>query len=175
MGEIEKINLISNIGYIAAAAFLLLAIVLFFVFNIKKIIMDKTGITEKRAIKQINEENRKITEGGSVMTDKISKSGRINGIPITSKIPTGQIDKGNETTVLGQAAMSNETTLLSQPASNETTILSQSNETTLLSGTTFAQTEQLAQPMMNNVVNTQMTAFAIVQEITFVHTNVVIN
>lgn len=162
MNEIEKYTLISNIFFIAAAVFLVLAIVLFFVFDIRKIIMDLTGITEKKAIKKIELENAKKKDVANQMTAKITASGKIQrgttegfgDVPITSDLGI------NETTLLN--AYSNETTLLSN---NETTILNTNtgNETTVL---------YTPNAVAQNVEPAKMT---IVQDIMFIHTDKVIN
>ena len=152
MSEVEKLNLISKVGFILAVFFLLVAVILFLAFNIRKIIMDLMGITEKRAIVKINEENIMKGNDANNITDKISKSGRINERSITSKITTDKIitKKSNaistETTLLSQPQASQETTLLSQPqASQETTLLSQpqiSQETTVLNETQIIQEKE---------------------------------
>jgi len=163
LSEIEKFNLISNIFFIAAVVLLLLAIVLFFVFDIKKIFMDLTGITEKRAIKRIALENANKRDSANQSTDKITASGKIQrsttegfgDIPITSDL------NNNETTLL--VDYNNETTLLST-GNNETTVLSENtNETTVL----YTPVEEM--------YNSTPMKMVIVQDIMFINTDKIIN
>ena len=48
--SIETLQTASTISYIAAGILLLVAVALFFLLDIKKVIGDLTGITAKRAI-----------------------------------------------------------------------------------------------------------------------------
>ena len=144
--------------------FLVLAVVLFFVLQIPRVISDLTGRTAKKAIAHIRMQNEmsgdKAYQTSAVnmqrgkLTDKISQSGRL--VPraaatygtafITEKISTQQLDAADGTDVLSYDAVG-ETDVLSSPA-GETAVL--------------APMEQPAQ------------VFAVEYEITFIHTNEVI-
>ncbi len=87
MSIAEKYGLISQIGYITSLVFFILAIVLFFGFNIKKTIYDLMGITEKRAISRIREETM-------AKTDKE-----------IAAVPSGNLHDMNETTLLQQSSI----------------------------------------------------------------------
>ena len=114
--------------------------VLVFIFlNIPKVISDLSGVTAKRAIKQIREQNEAsgdksykvsaFNEARGKLTDKISPSGNViaqyqaqmRGID-TTKIATQELsgEQSSETTVLG--------------ASAETSVLGASAETSVLGG-----------------------------------------
>lgn len=154
-----------NIFYVAivlAVIFLILAIVLFFVFNIPKIVGSLTGKTSKREIK-------KIREGNSASGVKKYKSSIVNEQrgKVTDKIVSGELVKqkdinfgevntdklsANETTVLNnQNNSSDETTVLSTDiqSGNETTVLSNQNsnfdENTTVLGTNnrFEEEEEI--------------------------------
>ena len=143
--SIETLQMASTISYIAAGILLLVAVALFFLLDIKKVIGDLTGITAKRAIENIRQQNEQTGEknykSSSVniargkLTDKISQSGKLikntGGIgisPQTEKFSTTELnpdngqtailnDSGSETTVLSNAA--NETTVLNKEFSVE--------------------------------------------------------
>ena len=123
--------------------------VLVFIFlNIPKVISDLSGVTAKRAIKQIREQNEAsgdksykvsaFNEARGKLTDKISPSGNViaqyqaqmRGID-TTKIATQELsgEQSSETTVLGASA---ETSVLG--ASAETSVLGASAETSVLGG-----------------------------------------
>lgn len=169
MEMVEKYNLISNIAYVASGVFLLLAIILFFVFRIHKIIMDLLGITQKRAITRIEEESESGKEVTGSLTGSLTTRMR-HGKQYTEKIGTAQFGSkkrkiwhnsmpASETTVLQPAQDKNETTVLAA-AANETTVLDlsmQENETDAL------QTEEKSKSL-----------FMLVQEITYIHSETVI-
>lgn len=85
--SIETLQTASTISYIAAGILLLVAVALFFLLDIKKVIGDLTGITAKRAIENIRQQNEQTGEknykSSSVnlargkLTDKISQSGKL--------------------------------------------------------------------------------------------------
>ncbi len=187
--------------FIGAAALagiaLVVSIILFILLNIPKVISDLSGLTAKRAIKDIRENNEKtgdksykvsaFNESRGKLTDKISQSGNIIkqyqsqmrlGID-TTKISTQQLtpeEISPETTVLSQAA---ETTVLS--STSETTVLNQTvasgfEETEMLSNTTddkkdnapFGETAEL------DAISDSNQIFTIEYEITFIHTDEII-
>ena len=136
--SIETLQTASTISYIAAGILLLVAVALFFLLDIKKVIGDLTGITAKRAIENIRQQNEQTGEknykSSSVnlargkLTDKISQAGKLikntSGIgisPHTEKFSTTELNPDNGQTAILNDSVS-ETTVLSNPA-NETTVL----------------------------------------------------
>lgn len=109
MGVAEKYGLISQIGYITFLVFLILAIALFFGFNIKKTIYDLMGITEKRAISRIREETL-------AKTDK----------EITA-VTSGNLHDINETTLLQQGSITEQLMPVEQKTEDKS-INTQKNE-----------------------------------------------
>ncbi len=166
-------------------AMLLVAILLFFLLKIPKIISDLTGATARKAIKNIreqNEENNGVTYAGSTynaargkVTDRMTQTGSVMRTPSlgnmnmnTAKIatqPMGVPQGGNETTLLEQPA-GNETTLLQQPVGNETTVLDSFNTTQALPAQQSGETTVLGEE--------NSTAFSVEYEIIYVHTQEVI-
>lgn len=137
MGIADKYELISIIGYFACAIFLIIGIILFFTFRIRKVICDLSGITEKRGINRINEEN-----SAKVNVSQLDFK-TPNSISTTDKIITEGLAEKNKKKkrVLRNVE---ETTLLSN---SETVLLSQENnkaqqdknETTLLKNFTIME------------------------------------
>lgn len=136
--SIETLQTASTISYIAAGILLLVAVALFFLLDIKKVIGDLTGITAKRAIENIRQQNEQTGEknykSSSVnlargkLTDKISPSGKLikntSGIgisPHTEKFSTTELNPDNGQTAILNDSVS-EITVLSNPV-NETTVL----------------------------------------------------
>lgn len=160
-----------NIFYVAivlAVIFLILAIVLFFVFNIPKIVGSLTDKTSKREIKKIREGNSAsgikkykssiVNEQRGKVTDKI-----VSGKPVKQKnINFGEVNTdnllANETTLLNNS--SNETTVLSSDiqSENETTVLSNQNsnfdENTTVLGTNnhFEEEEEICFSESNEII-----------------------
>ena len=128
--SIELLHTLSLSAYILAGVMLMLAVILFFVLDIRKVLGDVTGATARKAIENIRQS--KVNAERGMVTDKISASGRLQQrlpgfgtSPATEKFDTAQLNpQSNETTLLGAA--SNETTLLSggEASSGETTLLS---------------------------------------------------
>jgi len=158
-------------GLIACGVFFVVAMILFFVLNIPKVISDLTGRTAKKAIESIRMQNEqsgdKTYQSSAVnlergkLTDKISQSGRLmprdatpfgTGV-ITEKISTQQLDTAGETDVLTVA--------------EETSVLGSSGETEVLAPVA-GETEVLT------TVPQLVQAFTVEYEITFIHTNEVI-
>ncbi len=189
----EKYEIISRIGYITAGVFLLTAIVLFFVFNIKKIIFDLSGITEKHAINLIREKR-------NLETGKIySPSAKIRRAGIITELPAGSINREkpissseydetatlnpdstmvleyDETTLLGadntMILKTNETTVLNNSMeSDETMILSQNAITEELTGKDTSLNQLTGKEMRPAISN-----FTILENIIIIHSNVVID
>lgn len=154
------------------------SVLLFILLKIPKVIGDLSGVTAKKAIENIRNQNESsgdktyksshVNKERGKITDKISPSGRLIrnhtaqvGAMATEKIGTQRL-AANETTVLGSE---NETTVLTGDlggASNETTVLTgdlggMANETTVLNQMGAADTE-----------------FRIEYEITYIHTQEII-
>ena len=82
--SIERLQSISIISYIIAVVLLLIAIALFFLLDIRRIIGDLTGITARKAIEDIRRQNENTGEKNyksspvnvarGRLTDKISPS-----------------------------------------------------------------------------------------------------
>lgn len=141
MMPIELLQTLSLISYVAAGLLLLISIALFFILDIRKVVGDISGVTARKAIENIRQQNEAsgnkaykpspINAERGRLTDKITESGRlvpqfksIGGSPGTEKIETFNLDsQANETTVLN--AISGETTLLqpNEMSVSETTVL----------------------------------------------------
>ena len=139
--SIELLHTLSLAAYILAVVMLVLAVILFFVLDIRKVLGDVTGATARKAIENIRQQNEaagekvykpsKVNAERGMVTDKISASGRLQqhlpgfgASPATEKFHTAQLNPhANETTLLGTA--SNETTLLAggDASTGETTLL----------------------------------------------------
>lgn len=139
----EQYQLMFYIAFVSCIILFLLTVVLFFALKIPRAFGDITGLSRKKAIKNLNEqsEKAKISGSGSEETDRISPSGRIisdytGNTVITEKIETERITGGNETTLLSGSTA--ETTVLSGNM-GETTALNGfgAGETTLLTENTM--------------------------------------
>lgn len=189
----EKYEIISRMGYITAGVFLLAAIVLFFVFNIKKIIFDLSGITERHAINMIREKRN--SESGKIYSPsgKIRKSGIINELSadsINREKPISSAEYDEKATLNTDSTMvleyhetalleaentmilkTNETTVLNNSMeSDETMILSQNAITEELTGKD-ASLNQLTDKEMRPVIKN----FTILENIIIIHSNVMID
>lgn len=155
MSIVDKYRLISQIGYICAIFFMIIAIILFFTLKINRVFGFITGISKKKAIKEINEHNEYTSDGlsGNISTDirrKVGRTSEIGSVSITSKIPTSKIiqnqDNLQETTLL---KVSNNTF----DGENETTILKDNSN--IVSGVTSNE-------------------FIVIKDIVYIHTDIVI-
>lgn len=177
-------------GAVAAGVMLLVSVILFFAFNIPKVVNDLTGRTARKAIENIRRQNEatgdKTYKSSPVnmqrgkLTDKISKSGRLipnNETPfgtgvITEKISTQRLaadEAASETTVLSQGS---ETTVLNTGVS-ETTVLNAGFDETSVLSTGYSETTVLQSAAEATIHNVSQN-FEIEYEITFIHTNEVI-
>ena len=150
---VELLRTLSLVVYIAAGGLFLVAVALFFLFNVPKLYGDISGRTAKKAIEAIRRQNEssgnKAYKPGAVnaergkLTDKITQSGSLQtqtaGLSVsvgTEKLATSTLHpQTNETTVLEQA--SSETTVLKQTAGEPSVLIgalpvTQSGETTVL-------------------------------------------
>ena len=125
---VEMLNTLSFSSFIASGIMFLIAVALFFLLDIPKVVGEVSGKTAKKSIQQIQKHNegdseRILHSSSNSNVTRPGKSGRM-GVG-TEKIAGKQkLDPSNETTLLA----SNQNAVA---ASNETTVLT-SNETTLL-------------------------------------------
>ena len=147
-------------GLIACAIFFVIAVVLFFVLHIPRVISDLSGRTARKAIENIrlrNEQSGDKTYQSSAvniqrgkLTDKISPSGRLipsNATPFGTGVITEKI--------------STQRLACEEPA-GETTVLAVSDETSVLNPD-IGVTVELSAPVTQ--------AFTVEFEITYIHTN----
>lgn len=129
---IELLQNLSLASYILAAVLFVLAVVLFFLLDIKKVIGDVTGATARRAIQNIREQNEasgdKAYKSSPVnlargkVTDKITPSGRLKPRADTY----GRTISTEELAETKPAPASNETTVLAAPVPTaQTTVLAE--------------------------------------------------
>jgi hypothetical protein len=179
MNIVDKYRLISQIGYICSIFFMMIAIILFFTLKINRVFGFVTGISRKKAIKEISEHNSYTSESlsGNISANtgrKLGRTSKIAGVPITSKIPTSKMASGqketNETAVLSN----DETTLLQ---TDETTLL-QTNETTVLSGNSNMMNGINETTVLNYNANSMQgiaaNEFMVIKDIVYIHTDIVI-
>lgn len=97
--SVELLQTLSLISFIVAGVALLVAIALFFLLDIRKVVGNLSGATARKAIRNIRLQNENAADNDySAATDRITRSGRI------------ERQAANETTIL-------------MPATAETTIL----------------------------------------------------
>ena len=134
---VETLQMLSTVAYVLAGIFLLAAIAIFFLLDIRSVIGDVTGATARKAIRDIRAQNEAsgnkaykpspVNAARGKLTAKISPSGRLEpqmagmgGSPGTEKLSTMEL----ATTVLTETAA--ETTVLQQPEEvGATTVLSE--------------------------------------------------
>jgi len=174
----EQYQMMFYIALAACIIFFLLTVILFFVFKIPKVLGDITGLSRKKAIKNINGQAKKMKffHKDSGQTDKISLSGRIvsdytGNTAITEKIETERGTGGKETTMLSSNAAetaviygnAEETTLLNNFQPGETTLLAEAAPD--VSGPAFFARQQI----------TGEKGFAReIQSIVFIHTDEIV-
>lgn len=163
--SVELLQTMSLVVFIAAGVFFVLAIALFFLLDVPRIIGDLTGRNAKKAIEQIRQQNERdgnkahkpspVNMERGQITDRISATGSLykqetifDGSVGTEKISTARLvqPNGEETTILqGQG----ETTVLSEQSA--TTLLQGFGDTTELNGQESPyQGEGTIEPMMNH-------------------------
>lgn len=141
--NVELLQLLSLISYILAGVFFLVSVALFFLLGVPKLVGNLTGITERRAIESIRQQNKDIDKDNYLKnnrTDKITapnnnakKRSLYEFNMNTEKISTARLNfTSEETTVLNTSQ--DETTVLSDNQ-NETTVL-YNGETAVLSDET---------------------------------------
>ncbi len=135
---VQLLQTMSLVAFIAAGVLFLVAIALFFLFNIPKVFGEVTGSTARKAIEMIRQQNEQTgnkayrpspvnAERGKI-TEKITPSRKLErkagnaGVSVgTAKLKTAELE--NE---------AQETTVLSTPASETTVLNSSTGETTVL-------------------------------------------
>ena len=153
-------------GLIACVIFFAIAVILFFVFRIPKIVSDLSGRTARKAIENIRLQNEqsgdKTYKSSAVnmergkLTDKISQSGRLisrNPTPFGTGVITEKLSTGH----LATEAPAGETTLIA--VTDETALLDSDIGMTVALGTPETGASQ---------------KFTVEFEITYIHTNEVI-
>lgn len=165
----EQYQMMFYIALAACIILFLLTVILFFALKIPRAFGDITGLSRRKAIKNINEqnENAKQSNANSNETDRISPSGRIisdytGNTVITEKIETAQMEGGQETTVLSQNA--GETTVLNGFGSGETTLLTE-NIMFTAAGT---------EPFKNLKIALEQGFAREIQSIVFIHTDEIV-
>ncbi len=149
--SVELMNTLSLAAYIAAGVMLLVAVALFFLLNIPKVIGDISGVTAKKAIEAIRQQNEStgdkvykpsaVNAGRSKLTDKISPSGRLvhrhsgetHISAETEKFATTELMQAAQATV---ALDGNATTILNQTEAGATTLLDDSDRGSQASAST---------------------------------------
>ena len=140
---VETLQMLSTVAYVLAGVFMLAAIAIFFLLDIRSVIGDVTGATARKAIRDIRAQNEAsgnkaykpspVNAARGKLTVKISPSGRLEpqmagmgGSPGTEKLSTTELTAAaaEATTVLTETAA--ETTVLQQPEEvGATTVLSE--------------------------------------------------
>lgn len=136
--SVEQLQTLSLVSYIFAGTLALVAIALFFLLDIRKVIGDVTGATARKAINTIREQNEAsgdkaykpspVNAARGRLTDKITPSGNLQ--PQTSSIGGSPGTEKFDTTKLAPFAEETETL---NGVTGETTVLNENvGETTVL-------------------------------------------
>ncbi len=142
--SVDLLQRLSMMSLILAALFFVIAVILFFSFDVPKLFGKITGSEEKKEIDEIRRQNEQsrdkaywighvnVTRGK--ITEKISPSGqllrRTSGIDENTnqhKFLTDELNEGSQETTILNAQHDNETTILEYDP-NETVILSREQE-----------------------------------------------
>jgi hypothetical protein len=135
--SVELLNTLSLAAYIIAGVFLLVAVALFFLLDVPKLIGDISGFSAKKAIKAIRQKNENSGEKAykpspvnvarGKTTDEISPSGKpqrktsgTDGGVQTGKLSTAELLKAAQKTAFSNTG--NETTPLNQGQSGIATL-----------------------------------------------------
>ena len=176
-----------------AALSLIIAVAMFFVLKIPRVIGDLSGSTARKAIEDIRNQNENsgtkthqtsaVNRERGKITDKMTPTGTLihnptdtmNGAMATTKIGTSILAaeaKESYERSLGANDGSNETTVLNAEDPGATTILDQggSNETTILAPSGAGETTVLDQNDAAPAENGE-NVFTIEYEITLIHTD----
>lgn len=125
---VEMLNTLSFSAFIASGVMFLIAVALFFLLDIPKVVGEVSGKTARKSIQQIQKHNEGDSERilHSSQNSNVTRPGKSGRMGVGTEKIAGKTkaDSSNETTLL----VSNQTGV---PAANETTVLI-NNETTLL-------------------------------------------
>ncbi|MCI8669385.1 MAG: hypothetical protein HFI34_07685 [Lachnospiraceae bacterium] len=158
MGIADKYELISKMGYILSVFFLIVTILLYFLFNIRKIICDLSGITEKHAISRIRAAN------AAQIDSDIGITAKAGYVSITDKIA------GIGVSWEKKQDLNNNETMLLENAYEETTLLQQTGITEELDEVNVGNRDcsvSYHEPLKNQ--------FLILESIVIVHSDVIIH
>lgn len=180
----EQFQIMSIIGFVCMAVFLIAAAVMFFMFDILAIIGELSGKTAAKQVAQIREQSKRPTSrqrtingyenmlannGKTTETLKKEKKPIIPGWTSTQPLSKKSVEVEEGTVLLdeGTALLSEETTML-----DEGTTLLDNNETTLLSFQDDEGTTLLSEgtTLLSEVVN-QNENFILVQNVVVVNTS----
>lgn len=157
---VEMLNNIAMAVYIAAGVVFLVAVALFFLLDIPKVVGELSGSTAKKSIQKIQEHNKN-NSGNLVHSNnpnshvtKPSKTGRV-GVG-TEKFSTSALESSsNETTLLvnkePENPAANETTVLKQDIANAP-VVSPSVQSQPVTQEGFEEVESLASYMENELI-----------------------
>ena len=171
---VELLKTLSLVSFILAGVLFLVAVALFFLLGVPRLVGDITGSTARKAIENIRQQNEQsgdkaykpspVNAARGKITDKISPSGRLQhrtgdfgGSPGTQKISTAKLmPQVSETAVLHEEAYrtANETMVLQEGTygtASETTVLNEAEygaEAFHENGHSFADV-QIQQPAGN--------------------------
>lgn len=167
MGNIfDTLETVSLVSYILAILFFLVAVMLFFVFQVPKLFGDISGANAKKAIENIRKQNEQtgnkaykpsaVNMERGKLTAKISPSGNLENTGTqtaftsqTEKIGENNMLPSSETVVLDQVSSSGETVVLDQISNEgETVVLDNVHQSEYES----AQTTVLSENMIENGV-----------------------
>ena len=125
--SVELLNTISLAAYIAAGALSLVAVALFFLLNVPKLIGDVSGSAERKAIEAIRQQN----ENSGVKNDKSSPANAAHGRHTNKISPSEKPRRRTSGMSIGAQTEKLDTTGLLK-AAQAATLLNSGNETTVL-------------------------------------------
>ncbi len=174
---VELLQTFSLVAYILAAVFFVVAILLFFLLEVPKLIGDLSGKTAKKAIEEIRKQNERtgdkvykpsaVNAARGALTDKISPSGHLQKRD-TSLGAAGQTEK-----IATEQLQSEETTILCSEA-EATTVLSRLTEETTVLNPNAEETTVLSQTVEVEQVDQKDVVFTLESEIDFTSTSEII-
>lgn len=176
---------ISIVAFVLAAIFLIIAVILFFVFDIPAVLGELSGKTAAKQVAEIRAANKNAVAKRRPVSTSTSTTAKATGKLTQNK--TNQLAKANQTNKIEETELlvennSNETELLTsetellQPETelltNETTLLSP--ETTLLSPETTLLSPETTLLSPETTLLSPEVDFVIIQDVVVVHTREVI-
>lgn len=155
---------------------LVVSVLLFILLKIPKVICDLSGATARKAIKNIREQN----EASGTKAYKASPINEARG-KLTDKIsPSGNVIQQHKAQMLGvNTTKINTQELPVNDLSNPTTLLEANDSTTVLDNANIGETAILSEPASSGETTVLSegsgdASFSIEYEITFIHTNEII-